>query len=165
MTAQRSGSAEVSGKFLSTLFREQELHARAALIAQQACELFPDSAAIVYLLQPADPACWSVKASAGDVHLESDTVPLDSGTLGMLADQRTRLIFSGSELRREDYAHLHTRRTLLTLCYLPILVDEELIGALEVASFGLPLKSSDVGSLTDLLEYSGPALLSSLKYE
>jgi len=56
MTAQRSGSAEVSGKFLSTLFREQELHARAALIAQQACELFPDSAAIVYLLQPADPA-------------------------------------------------------------------------------------------------------------
>jgi len=96
MTAQRSGSAEVSGKFLSTLFREQELHARAALIAQQACELFPDSAAIVYLLQPADPACWSVKASAGDVHLESDTVPLDSGTLVMLADQRTRLIFSGS---------------------------------------------------------------------
>jgi len=165
MTPQKSGSAEVSGKFLSILFREQEVAARAALIAQHASEIFPDSATVLYLIQDTGPLCWVVKASAGDVHLESENIPLDSGTLGILAGQRTELIFSGSELRREDYAHLHTRRTLLTLCYLPLFVDEELIGALELASFGRPLKSSDLAPLSELLECAGPALLSAVKYE
>jgi RND family efflux transporter MFP subunit len=165
MTPQKFGSAEVSGKFLSILFREREVAARAELIAQHVSELFPDSATVLYLIEESDGSCWAVKAAAGDVHLESKKVPLDSGTLGILAGQRTQLLFSGSELRREDYAHLHTRRTLFTLCYLPIFVDEELIGALELASFGRPLKSNDLHTLSELLDYSGPALLSALKYE
>ena len=164
MTPQKSGSAEVSGKFLSILFREREVAARAALIAQHASELFPDSASILYLIHETD-AAWEVKAVAGDVHLENEKIPLDTGTLGILAGQRTQLLFSGSELRREDYAHLHTRRTLFTLCYLPVFVDEELIGALELASFGRSLNSSDLHPLSELLEYSGPALLSAVRYE
>src|SRR5690242_16176230 len=165
MAAQRFGSAEVSGKFLSLLFREQEAGARAIIIAQQAVELLPDSATVLYLIEDADAPHWAVKATAGDIHLESDSVPLDAGTLGILAQKRSALIFSGAELRREDYAHLHTRRTLVSLCYLPILVDEELVGALELASFGISVKSGDLLPLQELLEYAGTALLSSLSYE
>ena len=78
---------------------------------------------------------WSPKAVAGDIHLDDDAIPIDSGTLGLLARESQPLLLSGANLVREDYAHLHARRTLLSLAYVPMIVNETLIGAVEAATF------------------------------
>ena len=45
------------------------------------------------------------------------------------------MLLSGANLVREDYAHLHARRSLLSLAYVPMIVNQTLIGALEAATF------------------------------
>ena len=166
---QPSGDVEVSTRLLSAMLRERECAPRALLLAQQAAELVPGGAAIVYVLNsgdsPAVPATWTAKATAGEIRLEDPTIPVESGTLGTLAQEQQPLLFSGNELTREDYAHLHARRTLVSLACIPIIVNEALIGALEVASFDGTITSSDVQILTDLVEHAGPGLVSAILYE
>ncbi len=165
MAAQRSGSAEVSGRFLANLLREREVAPRAVLIAQQATELLPGAAAVLYVIQDQETPQWIAKATAGEIRLDEEVVPFDAGTLGVVAERRKPLVFPGSELAREDYAHLHTRRTLLSLSYVPIVVDEELIGALEIATFDASMDQADLATLKELVEHTGPALASALAYE
>jgi len=166
---QPSGDVEVSTRLLSAMLRERECAPRALLLAQQAAELVPGGAAIVYVLNsgdsPAVPATWTAKATAGEIRLEDPTIPVESGTLGTLAQEQQPLLFSGNELTREDYAHLHARRTLVSLACIPVIVNEALIGALEVASFDGTITSSDVQILTDLVEHAGPGLVSAILYE
>ncbi len=74
--------------------------------------MLPGAAAVVYLLEEHEETTqWSPKAVAGDIHLDDDVIPLDSGTLGLLAKESQPLLLSGANLVREDYAHLHARRT------------------------------------------------------
>src|SRR5712692_7518142 len=119
MAGHRSGSAEVSGRFLANLLREREVVPRAVLIAQQATELLPGAAAVIYLIEDQESPQWIAKATAGEIRLDEEAVPFDAGTLGVLAEQRKPLLFPGSELAREAYAHLHTRRILLSLSHVP----------------------------------------------
>jgi RND family efflux transporter MFP subunit len=164
-----SGDVEVSARLLSAMLRERECAPRATLLAQQAAELVPGAAAIVYVLNsgdpPAVPSTWTAKAVAGEIGLDDPTIPLESGSLGTLAEQQQPLLFSGNELTREDYAHLHARRTLVSLAYIPIIVSDVLTGALEVASFEGAMASADVEVLTDLVEHAGPGLVSGTQYE
>lgn len=166
---QRSGHIEVSARLLSAMLRERESAPRATLLAQLASELVSGGAAIVYMLNagepPAVPATWIAKATVGDIHMDDRTVPADSGTLGTLAQEQQPLLFSGNELAREDYAHLHARRTLVSLACIPILVNEELIGALEVASFEDAITPADLEFLTELVEHAGAGLVSATQYE
>jgi len=124
---QPSGHVEVSTRLLSAMLRERESVPRAVLLAQQASELVSGGAAIVYVLDsgdpPTHPATWTAKATAGEIHLDDATVPADSGTLGTLTQEQQPLLFSGNELTREDYAHLHARRTLQSLACIPIIVQ------------------------------------------
>jgi len=120
---QPSEHVEVSARLLSAMLGERELAPRAALLAQQAAELVPECAAIVYTLNSGEPANWTAKATAGDISLDDPTVPVGSGTLGTLEQEQQPLLFSGNELAREDYAHLHARRTLLSLACVPIMVN------------------------------------------
>jgi len=166
---QPSGDVEVSARLLSAMLREREFAPRAALLAQQAAELVPGGAAVVYVLNsgdpPAVPATWTAKATAGDIRLDEPTIPAESGTLGTLVQEQQPLLFSGNDLAREDYAHLLSRRTLVSLACIPIMVNEALMGALEVASFEGAITASDVQTLTDLVEHAGPGLVSAILYE
>jgi RND family efflux transporter MFP subunit len=166
---QRSGHVEVSTRLLSAMLRERECAPRAALLALSASECVAEGAAIVYTLDAGDPPgvppSWTAKATAGEIHLDERTVPADSGTLGTLAREQQPLLFFGNELKREDYAHLHSRRTLVSLAYIPIIVNEALVGALEVASFEGAIDSSDLETLIDLVEHAGAGLVSAEVYE
>ncbi len=150
------------------MLRERESAPRAALLAQHAAELVTGGAAVVYTLNAGPktvPPTWTARAVAGDISLDEPTVPADFGILGTLAQEQQPLLFSSNELKREDYAHLHARRTLLSLAYVPIMVNEVLIGALEVASFESTIDSSDLHVLADLAEHAGPGLVSGMLYE
>ncbi|MGA6987247.1 MAG: efflux RND transporter periplasmic adaptor subunit [Terriglobales bacterium] len=166
---QPSGHVEVSSRLLSAMLREREFAPRAALLAQQAAELISGGAAVVYVLNagksPSNPSTWTGKATAGEILLDDPTVPADSGILGTLAQEQRPLLFSGNELTREDYAHLHARRTLVSLACIPIIVNDVLFGALEVASFEGMIDSSDVQILVDLVEHAGAGLVTGMLYE
>src|SRR5438270_3915884 len=118
MDVQRPGWTDVSGEFLRNLLREREVRPRCALLAQQAMDFIPGGTAVVYVVEEEDQPHWVARASLGEVHLDDPIVPFDSGTLGVVADQKKPLLFSGRELVREDYAHLHARRTLQSLAYI-----------------------------------------------
>src|SRR3954466_14510798 len=131
----KSTSVDMQARFLSSLLQECEVQPRAVLLARQITEILPGAAAVVYLLDEVDEKTrWSSKAVAGDIHLD-EVISLDSGTLGLLAKDNRPMQLSGANLVREDYAHLHARRTLLSLAYVPIVVNETLIGAVEAATF------------------------------
>ena len=133
----KSTSVEFQARFLSSLLQEREVRPRASLLARQIVEILPGAAAVVYLLREDGDGVshWSPKAVDGDIHLDDGLIPADSGTLGQLAVRSQPLLMSGTTLVREDYAHLHARRTLLSLAYVPIIVNRTLIGALEIATF------------------------------
>ncbi len=138
---------------------------RALLMAQEAANSVSGGAAIVYLLSGDDPPTWNAKATAGEIRLEETSVPADSGPLGTLAREQQPLLFSGNDLVREDYAHLHARRTLVSLAYVPVLVNGVLVGALELASFEEDLDQNDVQILVEMVEHAGPGLVSAVLYE
>ena len=165
MDLQRPGFADVSGNLLSNLLREREVRPKCALLAQQAMDLLAGGAVVIYLLEEQDQPHWVARATVGEVHLDDASVPFDSGTLGVLAAQRKPLLFSGSELVREDYAHLHSRRSLQSLAYIPIITEGTLIGALEAATFDGPITQEHFSALIQVAEYAGPALASALEYE
>jgi transcriptional regulator with GAF, ATPase, and Fis domain len=108
---------------------------------------------------------WSAKATAGEVHLDAAVIPLESGTLGVLAEHRETILFAGNELAREDYAHFHTRRTPVSLAYIPFFMDEVLLGCLEAASFAEPISEDDLTTLQELGQLAAPCLVSALAYE
>ena len=163
----KSASVELHARFLSALLQEREVQPRAFLLAQQVAEILPGAAAVVYLLQEDQEGTthWSAKAVAGDIHLDDSVILLDSGTLGLLAKQGQPLVLSGGTLVREDYAHLHVRRTLLSLAYVPMIVNETLIGALEAATFDEALDEAELAGLVEFIDYAAPAFSSATHYE
>ena len=52
-----------------------------------------------------------------------------------LQQEAAPVLLQGNKISREDYPHIDTRRTLLSLCYLPLIHTENLIGTLEILSF------------------------------
>jgi RND family efflux transporter MFP subunit len=162
----KSTPVAVQARFLSALLQERELRPRAFLLAQQITEIMPGAAAAVYLLEEHQGTMrWSPQAVAGDIHLDDDMVPADSGALGLLARDGQPLLLSGANLIREDYAHLHARRTLLSLAYVPMIVNQTLIGALEAATFNEVIDEADLSGLVELVEHAAPAFSNAIQYE
>jgi len=135
------------------------------LLAQNATDAFADAASVVYLLDLGPPSTWVAKATAGEIQLEDPVVPADAGPFAELMNDPRPLIFSGQQLVREDYAHLHARRTVTSLAYVPLLVDESPIGALEIASFGPEITADDLDGLLEIAEHAALGLASSIVYE
>ncbi len=163
----KSTSVEFQARFLSSLLQELEVQPRAFLLARQIVEVLPGAAAVVYLLKEDGDGMthWSPKAVEGDIHLDAGLIPSDSGTLGQLAVHSQPFLMSGTTLVREDYAHLHARRTILSLAYVPIMVNRILIGALEIATFDETLNAAELTELAELVDYAAPALSSATQYE
>ena len=137
---------------------------RAALIAQAAMELFPGSAAAVYVIENTEDPKWTSIAILGEIHLDQQIIPIDFGTLGALSECPQPVVYSGPSLSREDYAHLHSRRTVQSLAYVPFLPDGNLIGALEIVSFETAISEEEL-SVVDFVAASGTAILAALEYE
>ena len=147
------------------LLEAQEVAPRARTVARDLAALLPASAVNVYVVSETDEGeVWSVCGTVGDA-APDETVPLDAGTLGILAANRKPLLFAGRSLIREQYAHLNVRKTLLSLGYLPLAANGALIGAIEILSFDEPLGEAHLEVLQGVAEIAGPALASARQYE
>lgn len=151
-------------EFVAALLAERELTPRARLIAQQVSELIPDSAVAVYVVEDQQAPSWRLKAYIGDISLEGE-VPIDSGTLGAVAEQREALQFEVATLTRDQYAHLDVRQNITSLAYVPILLEDTVLGCVELVNFDQTLPSVVLESLAPLAECAAIGIATALTYE
>jgi len=150
--------------FAAALLSEQEVAARADVIASRLAELLPGSAVAVYVIEDQGNPSWTAKATAGDVAV-STVVQFDHGPFKALAESKTAQAFEGNNLKREDYAHLDIRRTVASLVYVPLLTSQTLVGAIELVNFAESFPASVLSQLNDFAELAAPAIATSLAYE
>jgi RND family efflux transporter MFP subunit len=162
MATQRAALSASDSGFAGLLLAHREVAPRAEVIANEAASLLRGCAINVYLYNERGSPAWSVKATVGEVSVQHS---YQAGTLARLAETGEPLLFSGHSLAREHYAHLDVRRTIASLAYVPILLDEALVGAIEAISFDRTLNANDIGRLQQLTELSALALTTALAYE
>jgi RND family efflux transporter MFP subunit len=166
MASRTSGLAFDLAAISSLLLENQEVVPRARILANTFVEVLPGTAVVLYTLADAiDGKVWNARAVAGEGVEPDQDVPFEAGTLGSLAGEQKVLIYSANEVAREEYAHLNVRRTIHSLVYLPIFAEEQLIGAVEIASFEGALDEAHTLALQPLTEIAGPALAAALAYE
>jgi RND family efflux transporter MFP subunit len=153
--------AEISVRLLEA----HEIAPRARTVARSIATLLPASAVNVYMVSETDEGeVWTVRGTVGDA-APDETVPLDAGTLGILAADPRPLLLAGKTLIREQYAHLNVRKTLHSLAYLPLVANDALIGAIEILGFEEQLNETHLNDLQGVAEIAGPALNAAQQYE
>lgn len=162
MATQRPAVSTPEGDFAGQLLAEREVAPRAQVIAQEAAALLEGCAINVYLYNADEIPAWPVKGRVGEATVGES---YEAATLARLAERREPLRFAGASLAREHYAHLDVRRTIASLAYVPILLDDVLLGAIEAISFDRVLDENDIETLDQLTELSALALATGLAYE
>ncbi len=166
MATQGSAQAIDIAVFSGQLLAHREVSPRARIIAEAVADLLSGSACTVYLLATSDAGqVWAPQATAGDASIPDVLILANEGTLGILADKAAPLLFSAKDLVREQYAHLHVRRTLNSLAYLPLKNRGELIGAIEVLSFENEADGTVIAALEPVAEVAASALANAVSYE
>ena len=85
--------------------------------------------------------------------------------LGTLLTESVPVLRSAPDLKREDYPHIDTRKTALSLAYVPLIHQENLIGALEILAFEEANSSEDVETLLPAADVAAAALATAQAYE
>ncbi len=166
MAIQSSGLSLSMAVLSARLLEEREVSPRARITAQILADALPGSAVNVYAVAPLPEGdAWAVMASAGAAAPPEAATPLHTGTLGILARDPKPLLFEGRSLSREDYAHVNVRRTLHSLCYLPLTRNDALIGAIEILSFENRLSQEQMNDLGTVGEVFSAALFGAQMYE
>jgi RND family efflux transporter MFP subunit len=166
MATQGPGVAIDIAAFSAQLLGNREVSPRARLIAQAVTDSLPGTAANVYLTTTLDgEEGWAAQATSGEVSVAEPFVPLAQGILGTLAANAAAIVLSGRDVTREEYAHLNVRRTINSLAYLPLRIEDTLHGAIEVLSFDDVLSAATLSALQPLADVAAPALISAVQYE
>jgi RND family efflux transporter MFP subunit len=164
MATQRPPFAVSLTEFGAALLGRQDLGPRAQIVADAVSHLVPGGAVVVYVIDDHENPCWTPKATAGEITVAKE-MEFDTGTLGSVAQNRAFVTFEGGELRREDYAHLDIRRTVTSLAYFPLLIDGDLLGAIELISYDKSFPDALSEALSEIAELASPALAAALSYE
>lgn len=153
--------AEIS----AALLNELEIAPRARIVAGSVADLVPGAAVVVFVVEDKGAPVWLARAVAGaEVNVDGDPIPLDSGTLGAVARERTILQFEAGELAREDYAHLDVRQNLTDLSYIPLLRGDQLLGCIEIVSFAAPPAADVLAQVAELAPVAALAFAGALAY-
>jgi RND family efflux transporter MFP subunit len=150
--------------FVAALLARVEVFPRAQVTAQQVAQLLPGTAVVLYIIEDLDNPAWTCKAIAGEVEV-GGTMEFRAGTLGAVAESKTLVVFEGSDLQREEYAHLDIRRTVTALAYVPLIVKEDLLGVIELVSYELSFPEAMLETLQEIAEVVAPAMAAARSYE
>jgi RND family efflux transporter MFP subunit len=148
----------------AALLAQSEVAQRARIVADWLIESLPGTAAVVYVIRDQDNPAWTVMTRAGEITV-GEVVEFSAGTLGAVAESRTVQVFEGASLQREDFSHLDIRQTELSLAYAPLLVDEVLVGTIELVSYEASFSQDALESLQEIADLASPAIAAALNYE
>jgi RND family efflux transporter MFP subunit len=160
MATRRPASAFSVAEILA----QSEVASRARVIAEFVSDLFPGTAVVVYVILDQENPTWTAKATSGEIKV-GRVIEFNAGTLGAVAESRTAQLFESASLQRESFSHLDIRRTAVSLAYVPLLVEETLIGAIELVGDETPFSDSTLHLLTEVSELASPAIAAALHYE
>jgi RND family efflux transporter MFP subunit len=133
---------------------------RASEIAAAVVVAIADAACVIYRFQGEEAeAAWTLLAAAGEVSVEAEMVPSESLLEPLLAEMPEAVMYVGGDLSREEYAHLQVSRSFVTMAYLPLLQEGQMVGAVEILTFSAELTEEDLTVLEPLLRMAVPALL------
>ena len=166
MSSQEQKSILDLSALSSTLLAEQEVPQRARALARFVAEFFPDAAVSVYTLaSDASATYWIPRATVGEATLHGASIQSNSGLLGRLMDDPVPQLRTGAALKREDYPHIDIRRSLQSLCYIPLLNGGTLVGALEILSFNEKLSDDVIVALQPASALGAIAITAAQGYE
>jgi multidrug resistance efflux pump/transcriptional regulator with GAF, ATPase, and Fis domain len=156
MMAPLNDGAEVGALLLAA----PDAASRAGIVASLIVEQIPDSACAIHRFTSVDDeGRWTVIGVGGDLSAEQASLN-ESPLIGpLLTDPPEVVLYTGADLRREDYSHLHVTRSIVSLAYLPLLQDDQLIGAVEVVNFSAELDDEQLEAITPLIRIASPAIL------
>ena len=148
------------------LLAEQEVTPRARVLARFVSELIADAAVSVYTLaNDGEKNVWVPRVTVGDAKIHDEEIPGGSGLLGMLLDEADPINRLAGQIKREDYAHVDIRKSLVSLTYLPLICKDELIGALEILAFEEEITYEAITALMPAVEVSAAAISAAQNYE
>ena len=166
MATQSPGFSVPLADLAATLLGQQEVSPRARSIAAFVMGLLPEVAVVVYAVHDQDEPEWKPAAVLGEVALQEASVEFAAGTLGALSQSREPSLYEAKDVSREDYAHLNIRRTVQSLAYIPLVVEETtLVGAIEIISFGKPLTEAGIAPVLEVSELLALAMASAILYQ
>jgi RND family efflux transporter MFP subunit len=165
VATQRPAYSVPLSDFVAALLAEREVTPRARITAQHVTELIPGCSCIVYVVPDQENPSWEMKAVSGEVTLDEPSFAVDAGTLGAVWAKREAISYSASSLPREEYAHLHVRRSVSTLSYLPCMLDDVMIGCIEVVTLESQISEEDLSAVNDLTPYVSIAISTGMAYE
>jgi RND family efflux transporter MFP subunit len=164
MAIRKSAFEVPVAEFASALLARAEVAPRAQVAAEQVAQLLPGTAVVVYIVEDLDNPAWTPKAIAGEVTVGT-TMEFSAGTLGTVAERRALVVLEGVDLQREDYAHLDIRRTITSLAYVPLLLDDVLFGAIELVSYEQPFPEAMLEAVHEIAQLTAPAIAAAQSYE
>jgi len=101
----------------------------------------------------------------GEAKLHNEEIPAESGLLGIVFTESAAINRTASEIKREDYPHIDIRKSLLSLTYLPLIHNENLIGALEILAFEEEISGEAMEALLPATEVAAAAIATAGAYE
>jgi GAF domain-containing protein len=160
-------STDASLELAASLLAAHDSAARSALIAVAVVEALPDCACVLHRFFSDDgEGAWTAVALAGDVAVEQVSMAADSRLLApLLAEEPSAAVYPGSEIQREDFAHLHVNRSIASLAYVPLFDQGSLLGAIEVIAFSEVLGSAELALLEPITRLAPPALLAAEQFD
>jgi multidrug resistance efflux pump/transcriptional regulator with GAF, ATPase, and Fis domain len=163
MDPQTNAALDVGTLLVST----SEVSTRASILASAIIESIPGSACVVHrFVSNGEEAEWTVLGAAGEVSPGLGSLAVDGRLiLPLLGEEPQPLLYPGDQIRREDYGHLHTMRSVASLCYLPLLHRETLVGAFEILTFSEILDPEQLEQIAPIVQFAAPAILAAEEIE
>jgi transcriptional regulator with GAF, ATPase, and Fis domain/biotin carboxyl carrier protein len=154
-------------EFAALLLAAPDVAVRASLVASAIVDQIPDSACAIHRFVPEEvDAAWTAIGAAGDVSIERISIPAECRLIAPLLSEPARsIIYPGAVIRREDYSHLHVKRTVTSLAYIPLLHDGCLTGAIEILTFSTGLVPRDLDQIAPIIQLAAPAILAAEEFE
>ena len=165
MATPGPGLSLASAEYAAELLAQREVRPRARVICDHVGQLFTDAALVIYIVDGSGDPCWKPVAEEGQIELGESSVPLTYGTLGSVAEEKQVMVFGSGDIEREEYAHLNLRRSFHSLAYLPIAIEDHLIGAVEIISYSQPLDEETLANAVEMVDMASLALHSAIEYE
>jgi hypothetical protein len=151
-------------EFAAALLSEREVSARARLIVAGVAQFFPDTAFVLYVLEHSEKGvAWQVRATSGDVRVDAHAVQ-EMESFQTLLESGEPLLYEGSVLSREAYAHLDLRRSVASWGLVPLAHGGHTVAVLELISFSNKLSANFLEGVAEVLEIAALGIASAVDY-
>jgi RND family efflux transporter MFP subunit len=150
-------AVEVGAQLLSA----PDTNSRAAIIASVVVAQLSNCACAVHrFLEDDEASAWTMIALCGDVVPEPTAVGSGNRLMAPLVLESPEiLIYSGADILREDYAHLHISRSVSSIAYVPLLMEEQLVGAIEILWFSGTPRMQDLEAIASIAQLAPYAII------